>query len=1095
MMDWIIHASAVRLERRVLGINESDDGRVGSSRDGSNGGTLVNFNPAGDKKDSASLSALGSTFIPVVVYSAVCLLVFFVFRRKCHRVYAPRTIPSLRAPETPSPVLPNGWFNWIKPFFAIKDDYILNNCSLDGYFFLRFLRILSIICLAGLCIVWPILLPINGTGASGLGELDSLTIGNVKLAAKYYAHVLVAWCFFGFVLFMICRECIYFINLRQAYLLSPNYAKRLSSRTVLFTCIPKPYLNEAILRKLFGDSVKNIWIVKDTSALRALVADREETASRLQQAEVRLIRQANTARNKHLKKYPTASSAADRHLDKGGPPSSRPSQNDAEKGQVVDTSSIHTPSHNPPSVTSPDSPSLDKTKDIDPEYIHPYGLDPSLPDVRGSVAALWMPVQARPHHRPLRNFGRRVDTIRWTRARLKVLNREIWNLRRQYRRGDGASLNAAFVEFDTQANAQAGFQILAHHQPLHMSPCYIGMHPSDIVWSALRIRWWEHIMRRFLMMGIIAAAVIFWSIPAAVVGMISNIKSLSEKVVFLSFIMKLPSPILGVIQGLLPALALSWLMAAVPWMLRGCARVAGVPSHGLVELYVQNAYFFFQVVQVFLVTTLTSAASAAVFDIIQNPIMVKDMLSENLPKASNFYLSYILIQCLAAGTTRLANFGDLFRHEIVSNSIQDPRRRFYRWKKLREVHWGSEYPRFTNMGVIAISYSCIAPLVLVFAGLGMTFIGCIYRYSLIYVNDTGPDTKGLFYPRALMQLMTGLYIAEVCLIGLFALKASIGPLLLMAIFLVFTALVHVSLSDAVTPLLTNLPRTLALEKDIGRVSEDGQSSEDTVTPADYPTGGLAADYYNMSAEDENNNSNNNHQGDDDDDDDDDTSSLPDPTPPQDLDTDIQLRGIEGSSSIKYHITNWTKTYLKSSFSSSASPPPTTITTNPSAAPPQEPPSHFTRILANLKFSITPSDTTPPNALLTFLHPEIYQSFRHLAPRINPGPCPDDHPLPANYAKRLAYRPPEMWTPAPRLWLPRDEARVSRQELAHSAGSVAGASDRACWLVGSKTVDKREGMLKGLGLGGREKKGQGTAGRIECDLEESPLWEGETRIIY
>jgi len=45
------------------------------------------------------LAALGSTLIPVVVYAAICFIIFFVFRRKCHRVYAPRTIPSLRSPE------------------------------------------------------------------------------------------------------------------------------------------------------------------------------------------------------------------------------------------------------------------------------------------------------------------------------------------------------------------------------------------------------------------------------------------------------------------------------------------------------------------------------------------------------------------------------------------------------------------------------------------------------------------------------------------------------------------------------------------------------------------------------------------------------------------------------------------------------------------------------------------------------------------------------------------------------------------------------------------------------------------------------------
>jgi hypothetical protein len=492
---------------------------------------------------------------------------------------------------------------------------------------------------------------------------------------------------------MIYRECIYFINVRQAYLLSPNYSQRLSSRTVLFTCIPQPYLDEAKLKKLFGDSVKTIWLVRDTSALRALVDDREATAERLQQAEVRLIRLANAARLKKLGKQ-ASSSTLNTHLNHSHTPADNHSHDDVEKGEAV-APVIRAAQ---PQLSTPDSPAVEQASD--PEYTHPYGLDPSLPDVRGSVAALWIPVQARPYHRPINNLGRRVDTIRWTRLRLKVLNRDIWKLRRQHRGGDGVPLNSAFIEFDSQASAQAAFQIVAHHQPFHMSPCYIGLQPDEIIWSALRIRWWEHIMRRFFMMCVVAAAIIFWSIPSVLVGTITNIQELSRMVFFLSWIMKLPAPILGVIQGLLPALGLSWLMAAVPMILRGCARVAGVPSHSLVELYVQHAYFFFQVVQVFLVTTLTSAVSASVVKIIENPLGIKDMLSENLPKASNFYLSYILIQCLGSGATTLANLGDLIRHQVIFRWLSDPRRRFYRWQKLKRVHWGSEFPRFTNLGVI-----------------------------------------------------------------------------------------------------------------------------------------------------------------------------------------------------------------------------------------------------------------------------------------------------------------------------------------------------------------------------------------------------------
>ena len=362
---------------------------------------------------------------------------------------------------------------------------------------------------------------------------------------------------------MICRECIYYINLRQAYLLSPNYSKRLSSRTVLFTCIPEPYLDESKLRRLFGDSVKNVWIPRNTRQLRALVKDRQETAERLERAEVRLITIANSARARFLKRNPASTEKLEPASTATSPTLT---QDDSEKGKA-DTfrftehplSSPVTPLAETPTTEAPP----------DPEYMHPYGLAPTLPDVRGSVAAMWIPAEARPHHRPLANFGRRVDTIRWTRARLKVLNRDIWKLRRKHRGGDGSPLNAAFVEFDTQVNAQAGYQILTHHQPLHMSPSFIGMRPEDVVWSSLRIKWWEHIMRRFFMMAAIAAAIIFWSIPSVLVGTVSNIKSLTGLLPFLDFLLLIPSPILGVLQGLLPALALSWLMALVPRMLRG----------------------------------------------------------------------------------------------------------------------------------------------------------------------------------------------------------------------------------------------------------------------------------------------------------------------------------------------------------------------------------------------------------------------------------------------------------------------------------------------------------------------------------------------
>lgn len=114
---------------------------------------------------------------------------------------------------------------------------------------------------------------------------------------------------------------------------------------------------------------------------------------------------------------------------------------------------------------------------------------------------------------------------------------------------------------------------VAHNLPLHMTPRYIGLDPTQVIWSNLRIKWWERIIRYTGTIAFITAMIIFWGIPTAVVGAISNINFLTQKVPFLRFINSVPQFILGVITGFLPALLLSVLMALVPIILRRMCRL------------------------------------------------------------------------------------------------------------------------------------------------------------------------------------------------------------------------------------------------------------------------------------------------------------------------------------------------------------------------------------------------------------------------------------------------------------------------------------------------------------------------------------------
>lgn len=558
----------------------------------------------------------------------------------------PRTYIGYLRPWQRTPESPTGLWNWILAMYKLPDTYVLQHHSMDAYLMLRFLKLCSIMLLVGCCITFPILWPVNATGGGGQSELNMLSISNIHETqyGRYYAHCFLAWIFLAFIFFMVTREHLFYINLRQAYFLSPAYASRLSSRTVLFTAVTKDLLNKAKVRAMFGrDKVKNVWIATDTKELEEKVKERDSAAMKLEGAETKLIILANKARNNALKKQGSAENP----------------ETDIGDGQFDDES--------------------------------------------GSVAARWVEAKDRPTHRLKMLIGKKVDTINWARSEIERLAPEIEELQAKHRAGETKLVSSVFVEFYHQADAQASYQSVAHNLPLHMSPRYIGLDPTQVIWSNLRIKWWERLGRYSATLAFVCAMIIFWAIPTAVVGAISNIDSLTNMVPFLKFIDQVPGWIKGVITGLLPTIMMSVLMALVPIILRLMAKLSGAPSLSAIELIVQNWFFAFQVVQVFLVVTLASAATSVVTNIIQNPTSAAELLAKNIPRASNFYISYIVLQGLSFSSGALLQIVGLVLSKILGRLLDStPRKIYTRWSSLAGLGWGTVYPSFTLLTVVGM---------------------------------------------------------------------------------------------------------------------------------------------------------------------------------------------------------------------------------------------------------------------------------------------------------------------------------------------------------------------------------------------------------
>jgi hypothetical protein len=621
-------------------VKSNADADITQSGDGSESEDMKN-------NQAQSASAVVTTLVPVFIYAVVFFLLFCIFRKWFPRNYRPRAMLGALRPSERTPDLPTGLFNWIPAFYQIPDTYVLQHHSMDGYLFLRFLKISVVCCLVGCAITFPVLLPINITGGGVKIQFELLTMANVtNNYFKMFAHAGCAIIFFSFVIYMITRETIFFINLRQAYLMSPYYTSRLSSKVVMYTSVPEDYMNETKLREMLGSAVRRIWLATDTKELEELVDERDKAHIKLEAAETKLIKTANANKLK-----------ADKQAAKKG------ERSNSEEAAMADTES-------------------------------------------GSVSARYLQPKQRPIHRLKPLIGKKVDTIDWSRGELQRLIPKVAQLQAAQKKRDAKLLGSAFVEFASVHDAQAAYQSLTHHHILHMQPRFTGMTPTEILWGNLNIKWWERVIRQIAVITFVVVLIVFWAVPVAFVGSISKVDKLIELLPFLSFINNLPKVLFGLITGLLPVILLAVLMALLPIILRLAAKISGCPTRSSVELAVQNYYFAFQVIQVFLVATLGASATAVVNSVKKDPASAPTLLANNIPTASTFYLSYFILQGLSVVANVLLGIVGLIVFKLLGKFLDNtPRKMYKRWITLSSLGWGTLFPIYTNLFVSGLRYS------------------------------------------------------------------------------------------------------------------------------------------------------------------------------------------------------------------------------------------------------------------------------------------------------------------------------------------------------------------------------------------------------
>lgn len=243
--------------------------------------------------------------------------------------------------------------------------------------------------------------------------------------------------------------------------------------------------------------------------------------------------------------------------------------------------------------------------------------------------------------------------------------------------------SVAIVHFPDLFTAHLVLQARASSVPLKMNAIAIdGEALNELsIYQSWRVR----ALRILGTTAVLNTLAIFWAIPISMTGLLSQLVYLDA---ISSSLNVLSNRQMSAIQGLAPQAALSMLMYCFPFIIQLLAKSYLQFEQSKVEILIQRYYFVFLYIQVFLVVSVSSSVTTMIPDILGDVQSVPSLLARNLPKACNYFYSYLLLQTVTQCVMVLFQLPE----SLWACLTRGKKNTFPKM-----VQWSLIYPVFTNL--------------------------------------------------------------------------------------------------------------------------------------------------------------------------------------------------------------------------------------------------------------------------------------------------------------------------------------------------------------------------------------------------------------
>jgi hypothetical protein len=196
------------------------------------------------------------------------------------------------------------------------------------------------------------------------------------------------------------------------------------------------------------------------------------------------------------------------------------------------------------------------------------------------------------------------------------------------------------------------------------------------------------------------------------------------------------------------------------------------------QLKLQHWYFWFLTIFIVFITAVGGEPLGKLLLIIDHPLSVFPMLSESLPTATHFYLSFVMLQWMIH-SMNLTRYVQICKFWFFRRFVSEDRAVELSEPEDQEFYgMGSRSARWSNILMIAIIFSGISPLIAFVSFVHFFVTRLFYGYLIIFAETRKHDLGGVFFVQQLWHLQWSLLLYILVMASIFLHRASEYKILL-----------------------------------------------------------------------------------------------------------------------------------------------------------------------------------------------------------------------------------------------------------------------------------------------------------------------------